>query len=683
MEIIHPSGQSYDLPSDASLEITRTNPFFNDIGEQSLPVTIPLTPKNKKIFGYMSRTDRRVRPDKELQVILRSGMYQQSCRQVIFGSSDKVLDACFYLNSGDFYAQLKEIDMTTIFADRIYYYNSTEDILVDMWQWYVGQDERFAVFPVVVNDLDVSGAYKILNRIDYGSEVAGYKPFYNAQERTESIAEGEEEKLINLPKGYYMTPFVRVNWILREIFGHFGYKLNPSFFSETEEFRNLVLLNNTADAIVGRKVVVTDLLPDMSVSQFLDLIRKRFRCEFLAHNDRTIDIVLFDEMINMEVCDLTTTLTGAPTITLADNYRLVIDQASVKDKEANSVNEVTKKFSVLKKELIDISYNEQIDTLESCLFSAFYDEAGGNIIRTGLSGFKLISSVYVNHSQIILDVKESTLEEQVLSLEDLLPDNIVVNNTSYPFIGNYRCVRSVVNISGSEDTESMIENELPPMFCFACGDADRFMIGGFESIPTWRYGSIYGRPDGVFDIYNPLDYTYSLNTYGTRGIYNIFHKQYDYYLRNAFDTVEYTHLMSEHQKMALSPVTPAYLNNQILLPDTLDYTIGKKSVSTGKWKSLTCKEPIDTPVVLEDLLTPYPYYWAVKSNLSELDSFYVGWKYKAGDPSVEYYAPPTAAEYTTGGQYHLRKYDCLGMPSLSEGFTSPCQLVVWLEPRMK
>ena len=57
MEIIHPSGKSYELTKDAAFEITSSNPFFNDMGEQSLPIKIPMTARNKTILGFPDRTE--------------------------------------------------------------------------------------------------------------------------------------------------------------------------------------------------------------------------------------------------------------------------------------------------------------------------------------------------------------------------------------------------------------------------------------------------------------------------------------------------------------------------------------------------------------------------------------------------------------------------------------------------
>ena len=51
MDIIHESGKAYDL-GDIQLTLSRMNPFFNDYGEQSLPVTLPPTDRNRELLIY-------------------------------------------------------------------------------------------------------------------------------------------------------------------------------------------------------------------------------------------------------------------------------------------------------------------------------------------------------------------------------------------------------------------------------------------------------------------------------------------------------------------------------------------------------------------------------------------------------------------------------------------------------
>ena len=47
MKIVHSSGKAYQLAPDTQIEIERPNLFFNDYGEQSLPVDLPDTNLNQ------------------------------------------------------------------------------------------------------------------------------------------------------------------------------------------------------------------------------------------------------------------------------------------------------------------------------------------------------------------------------------------------------------------------------------------------------------------------------------------------------------------------------------------------------------------------------------------------------------------------------------------------------------
>ena len=53
MKIVHTnSGQAYQLKPGAQLEVERTNLFFNEYGEQTLPIELPDTDVNRMLTGY-------------------------------------------------------------------------------------------------------------------------------------------------------------------------------------------------------------------------------------------------------------------------------------------------------------------------------------------------------------------------------------------------------------------------------------------------------------------------------------------------------------------------------------------------------------------------------------------------------------------------------------------------------
>lgn len=71
------SGESYHLDPDTELEIERTNLFFNDYGEQSLPVTLPDTDRNRKLCGYAHLPANRQKQDRDIEVSISEGSFSQ------------------------------------------------------------------------------------------------------------------------------------------------------------------------------------------------------------------------------------------------------------------------------------------------------------------------------------------------------------------------------------------------------------------------------------------------------------------------------------------------------------------------------------------------------------------------------------------------------------------------------
>ena len=60
MKITHiPSGKPYQLAPDTQLTVERTNPFFNDYGEQTIPVSLPDSEYNRSLLDYPGSIQRK------------------------------------------------------------------------------------------------------------------------------------------------------------------------------------------------------------------------------------------------------------------------------------------------------------------------------------------------------------------------------------------------------------------------------------------------------------------------------------------------------------------------------------------------------------------------------------------------------------------------------------------------
>ena len=64
--------------------------------------------------------------------------------------------------------------------------------------------------------------------------------FQGEASRTEYV----NEIPVSLSRGYYISPFIRANYVLKRVFAYFGYELKENFFTRTEPFSKMVLVNN-------------------------------------------------------------------------------------------------------------------------------------------------------------------------------------------------------------------------------------------------------------------------------------------------------------------------------------------------------------------------------------------------------------------------------------------------------
>ena len=644
MEILHPSGEAYDLPAGAALEITRTNPFFNETGEQSLPVSLPLTAKNKRLLGYINRTDLNRKPEREITVIIRDGIYQQPARQVIFGVTTDAIDTTFYFRNGDFYTRLKNLTMSEVFCQEVRY-GSIYELNQAYYQWCSGSYEMLSIFPIAVNDESNEGKYKILNRIDHNSgtgDMSKYLPLYNITARTETRNDGSQSYPVDIPAGYYITPFVRVKWMLKTIFSHIGFTLNDNRFLSDPYLSELVVLNNTADAVASLSFVISDLLPAGKIADFLDILRQRFRCEYILKEDQTVDIRFLDDILrDYNFTDLSNTVATRPSLRFSEYKRLHLTQESTKNiyKRVNYSDFIE-----------DMKYVQIIDkgfaTGEN-LFNYLCPETN-NIIHRGIRGHEILNNTVCNLSEI--DMDDSEIEQEEVLLADPLPESVEIRNEKrfdqYPYVGDYKCIRSVLTISGEEDSllEDTEKEKMKWMLCFNAGTKV-----GTEG--KWKCGSV--------DFYDESGVAQSsLRTIGVNGLYNKWHRSYDILLRNTLDDVEIDHIIPESVKNSLSGVDPVMINNQPLLPNTIDYVIGAKTRTTCKWKSLRITPPINLPTIPEDGFPQAKYYW---KRMIETDNDYMAesWQYVNGVPDIEYFPEPTEEEYKNGGRYHNRVWDCV------------------------
>lgn len=104
-------GEDYNLSPDTKIEVERTNPFFNDYGESTVPLDLPTSARNRRMLAFPETFGgmQKIRP---IDVTIQDGEFFAQCRQVVLNATHKgKISTSFYLNDGSFYSKIKDVKL--------------------------------------------------------------------------------------------------------------------------------------------------------------------------------------------------------------------------------------------------------------------------------------------------------------------------------------------------------------------------------------------------------------------------------------------------------------------------------------------------------------------------------------------------------------------------------------------
>lgn len=575
------SGKAYQLSPGTQIEIERPNLFFNEWGEQSLPVDLPDTDTNRALCGYPDMLGNKQRPRADIECSIQDGDYYQPARQAILGARRKEsITTSFYINEGSFLAKVDDTLLSEVFGDETVPGVETVQQGIDFCRRLAnGTSEaadRFAIFPVVAdwNDQKDDYGYTIFRHINrYGKSDGRYwkddwmEPtegldFYNAVDRTE----GEEGKAIQIPAGCYISPFIKANYLLRRILQHFGYTLEENFFTRTTPFANMVFVNNCMDTLLNGKIRMIDLVPDCTCGDILNVFRKKFCCEFITDEVRhTATIRLFNEIINEEnEIDLTPYVVGKLLIESPDEYKQIAihsEEFVGYDYEVKDADNLKELFSKYRYIYCSNDYDHYVR------LKALFKFTGGD------SGHYS----YIQNSEMVATPNMLYKAGDELTVEEIqVPDKLITfrkagvlrtgtEGVPFIYIGKGKFIHSTLVSQSSDDnendSESGSENETcSPMLAFS------YFVHGYAA------GTVNTNGFGIASTERLWDYT--LSYIGPFGIFEKFYRQLDNLYRNSLINVTANLLLPDHLKQAISSHHPITLDGQRLLPNVLKFTIG-------------------------------------------------------------------------------------------------------------
>lgn len=317
------------LPVDFWPELSRTNPFLTEEGSQSIPLTLPASKHNSQLIGFLDRRTSSKRPPKKIAAIFNDGTAW--LRGTLFIESvnrEEGISCTFYTNEGQLYETIKDYrledldwpvvegvggDMTSKVK---WWLNKFQDIMNNELT-----SEDYFVFAINTSSIFEVSKESKMDHFLLLNETNGKAPltFLANDVRTYYTERGEDATPYTVPVGYGVTPFLKVGYILRHVMQYFGYVLDSNVFDTDVSLSRLVLLNNTADAIVNGTLSYKQLLPDeITVEDLINFVRTKFGVEFIQTGNH-IQIRSWQEnAVKNPDMDLSQYISNEPTFTLED-----------------------------------------------------------------------------------------------------------------------------------------------------------------------------------------------------------------------------------------------------------------------------------------------------------------------------------------------------------------------------
>ena len=649
------TGKCYDLSPGTKVEVERTNLFFNEWGEQSLPLELPDTPVNRELTGYPFRLANRAKPKADISCVMEHGAYSMHCRQAVLSARrGEGVTTSLYMNEGSFLSRIRNVTLSEVFEGvTVPGVTTVSQGLAFCASLMDNSNDDFAIFPVLV---EIDGRRVLLNRIepmnssgDIVYDSTNYA-LYNTFTRQEKV---DDDTISILPVGCYITPFVRVSYVLRRIFEYFDYTMEDSFLTATEPFASMVLLNNTVDSLLHGQILLDHLLPSCSVGSFLDVFRKKFCLEFIPDEvAKTVRVLLFKDMIaENPSADVTPWLVGYPSVTFQEERQLQL-------RSAKTVSESTSFEGVFK---VAASYPE-----------AWYSPNDGCYYRMGYSLSPVREMVadctlpyFAGGDRPTYDVEvpdcqfcfSSFYEEAettgALRLRYRRTSNPGSVYGLFPFLGNGRALNSTVVAlaqSADEYTQDTVnsEGELPVILSFVWYDGN-LSHGTNHDTGGWGYSLLYNGPQGIFET---------------------FWRDFDTLLRNSLHKVSASFLLPESVKMQQSVHSKVLLQGAEMLFDVFRYTVGdEREPADCDLLSVGLREPVSEASETSSSMSLPIRTWQVVTSDTEItqqeyeaagyEFDYDAWV-DDGCPRITqplaaiYPLPPTAEQCSAGGTYHSR-----------------------------
>lgn len=628
------NGAVLDLPKGIELNISHTSPLISKTVTYSLPVMLPYSPENRHILHNPERYDRYYKHVAKWDAIVQQGVFQKKASLNILVAGDDGYDSFFQMNESDMYARMTETNLSTCFTTK----RTADDfdipgvfdtpiskLIKYLELVMVGNfpDEDFLLFEAATDkseDIvssqrgDVSyNVFRFINELMsvrdrtettdiYDTDLNGAQ--YVKLRARDAHAINLDGQDVDVPVGYGISPFLKLSYMLRRIFSYFGYTLKPSLFDTDEEMKAIAILNNTADSIINATINYAQLVPDGTVEDFLNNIRNAFGCEFFVSEDLLSVEIKFWKDILVDIDD-----TKNYTPYMASRPRMeFVTPKTIKLTFKRSFEFTSVPFDTLsafERVYGPLTYVPKIGTIAEKGFyltgnNVFIMEYRPNAASRGTTVY-LTRPLFDHYEDIDrLDPEERSCDFEYLPMvsgyRKILHDP---GNDDEEYTVEYRrfinliftdrrrhmnsiLEKQIVSSSGVESTEvSETSGSCPLMMAFHRLNIDSYEVQAYGT--AFHYDKA-GEEAGTFDLIPG----------GRTGLFTKFLQPLDSLLRHSFQRIDVLLNLPEREIVAFRMDRPIYLDNQYLLPEQIEYTIGENNIKVHKTLFRTIRHYADS-----------------------------------------------------------------------------------------
>ncbi|MDR2764120.1 MAG: hypothetical protein LBB90_03715, partial [Tannerella sp.] len=468
-------------------------------------------------------------------------------------------------------------------------------------------------YRIILNDLDTTLVDEDQNIIFPSGAIAELK---GNEHQLLTWYMNSEEVYIDAMKGYGVSPFLKVGKLLEIIFENFGYRIESNPFISHRQLKKLVVLNNVMDTILSGTLHYSDLMPDMTVHDFLESLYNKFGLRwFVDSNAKTVRFHFLKDLLlpSGGSIDLNIFKTEEPAISCAPQRQLKLTANREVGKSgfgftSETLYDTFEQFlKAYRYQFTDL--NEEDSWIEglSCVFNTFDSQYFIYENVETMDSESLSSSDFFDW-----DKKTPGLEYEEIQMSDLcLPFDFIsrIGNILY-YGANVKHHYSDIVVEGETPKEE--ENPARLAFSFGWGLTDYTASNRYN----WFFASQINRDVHGHFMYDSEGKRYDLSLTINRedGLYNRFWKSYDAFLRHSNQEVKCNLRFTGAELVNLKTDRVMFLNLQPLIVEQLKFKLNAPSDSLNECtlRTLRLYRPYDLEAEQQiPVYSNQQYYWKV------------------------------------------------------------------------